>query len=317
MSEASPHTPLGAGHEFDAVRALLTRWGDRARGVGDDAATLDLSPGARLVVSTDTSAEGVHFRREWFTPAEIGWRAATSALSDLAAMAARPVGLLLAAGIPARWRDALPRLGDGIGEAAAAVGCAIIGGDLTAGRDLVLTVTVLGEAERPVTRDGARPGDGLYVTGRLGGPRRALDALLKGETPTAADRDRFSKPRARIVEAIWLAEHGASALIDISDGLLADAGHVAAASRCRLYLDPRDVPRVPGALLDEALTGGEEYELLCAAPGALDEGAFARTFGVPLTRVGAVLSREHATPSVVLTGGTRVDLPAGYDHFTR
>jgi len=317
VSDAPPHTPLGAGHEFDAVRALLARWGDRARGIGDDAATLDLSPGARLVVSTDTSAEDVHFRRGWFTPAEIGWRAATSALSDLAAMAARPVGLLLAASVPARWRDALPGLGDGVGEAAAAVGCAIIGGDLTAGRDLVLTVTVLGEATRPVTRDGARLGDRLYLTGRLGGPRRALDALLNGETPAAADRDRFARPRARVAEAIWLAEHGARALVDISDGLLADAGHVAAASRCRLLVAAGDVPRVPGASADEALTGGEEYELLCAAPGALDEGAFARTFGIPLTRVGDVLSHEDGVPSVVLAGGPRVDLPAGHDHFTR
>jgi len=317
VPDPARHTSLGTGHEFDAVRTLLARWGDRARGVGDDAATLDLPPGARLVVSTDTSAEDVHFRRGWFTPAEIGWRAATSALSDLAAMAARPVGLLLAASVPAGWRDALPEIGDGVGEAAAAVGCPIVGGDLTAARELVLTVTVLGAAARPLTRDGARPGDRLYVTGRLGGPRRALHALLAGNVPTPGDRDRFARPRARIAEAIWLAAQGARALVDISDGLLADAGHVAAASRGVLRLESVRIPRVDGASPDDALVGGEEYELLCATPELLDEAAFAHAFGIPLTRVGDVLALDDGVSRVVVAGGARVDLPAGHDHFTR
>ncbi|GJG87733.1 thiamine-monophosphate kinase [Gemmatimonadetes bacterium T265] len=317
MTDGPLHTRVGPGREFDAIRTLLARWGDRARGVGDDAAVLDVSPGARLVVSTDASVEGVHFRRAWFTPAEIGWRAAASALSDLAAMAARPLGVLLAASVPADWRDALPDIGDGIGEAAAAAGCPIVGGDLTAGRDLALTITVLGEAVRPVTRDGARPGDGLYVTGRLGGPRRALDALLRGETPLAADRERFARPSARIAEARWLAEHGARAMIDVSDGLLADAGHVAAASRCRLVLDPAAVPRVHGASVEDALAGGEEYELLCASAVALEVDAFAHAYGLPLTRVGDVLGRETGGEPVALRGAARVDLPAGHDHFTR
>lgn len=319
LSDGPPpsHTALGGGREFDAVRALLARWGPRARGVGDDGAVLDLAPGTRLVASTDTSAEEVHFRREWFTPEEIGWRAATSALSDLAAMAARPVGLLLAATVPDRWRDALPAIGDGVGEGADAAGCPIVGGDLTAGRDLVLTVTVLGAAERPVTRGGARPGDALYVTGRLGGPRRALEALLRDARPAAADRARFARPRARIREALWLAERGAGALVDISDGLLADAGHLAAASRCRLRLDPGAVPRVAGAAVDDALVGGEEYELLCAAPAGLDVDAFARAFDSPLTRVGTVETPGEAGLGVVLPPGARVDLPAGHDHFTR
>ncbi len=316
MPDPARHTSLRAGGEFDAIRALLERWGDRARGIGDDAATLDVAPGARFVVSTDTSVEEVHFRRSWFSPEEIGWRAATSALSDLAAMAARPIGLLLAASVPVSWRDALPALGEGIGAAADAVDCPIVGGDLTAGRDLVLTVTVLGEAVHPATRDGARPGDGLYVTGRFGGPRRALLALLRGEIPTAADRDRFARPLARVAEARWLVERGARALVDVSDGVLADAGHIAAASRRLLLLDPDAIPRVSDASVEEALTGGEEYELLCTAPEPLDTDAFARTFGIALTRVGDVLDPGDGPPRVVVRGGTRVDLPAGYDHFT-
>ena len=317
MAPGAPHTALGGGREFDAVRTLLARWGDRARGVGDDAAILDVAPGARLVVSTDTSAEGVHFRAGWFTPAELGWRAATSALSDLAAMAARPLGLLFAASVPARWRDALPEIGDGVADAAAQVGCPIVGGDLTSGRDLVLTITVLGEAARPVTRAGALPGDVLYVTGRLGAPGRALDALLRGDTPAPAHRARFAHPHARVAEACWLAERGARALVDISDGLLAEAGHLAAASGCRLAIDRTRVPRVEGAAPDDALTSGEEYELLCAAPDSLDANEFLGTFGVELTRIGTVLPPDPHGPDVVLEDGARVDLPGGYDHFTR
>lgn len=313
----SGHTALGGGREFDAIRALLARWGARARGVGDDAATLDLPPGARLVVSTDASVEDVHFRRDWFTPEEVGWRAATSAISDLAAMAARPLGLLLAASVPGHWRDALLAIADGVGEAAAAAGCPIVGGDLTGGRDLVLTVTVLGEATRPVTRAGARPGDVVYVTGRLGGPRRALAALLRDEAPAPADRARFAHPEARVREALWLAQRGAGAIIDISDGLLADAGHVAAASGVRVRLDPALVPHVDGATAGDALVGGEEYELCCAVPADLDPVAFAHAFGVPLTRVGTVEALAGGLPGVVLPRGTRVDLPAGHDHFTR
>ncbi len=232
-------------------------------------------------------------------------------------MAARPVGLLLAASVPDAWRDALPALADGVGEAAAATDCPIVGGDLTAGRDLVLTVTVLGEAARPVARAGASPGDVLYVTGRLGGPRRALAALLAGRAPTPGDRARFARPQARVREAEWLAARGARAMIDVSDGLLAEAGHVAAASHCRLWIDADAVPRVDGAALEDALVGGEEYELLCAAPPGLDVAAFAGTFGAPLTAVGRVDASGSAGPSVALDGGARVDLPAGHDHFTR
>ncbi len=315
---ADLHTTLGAGREFDAIRTLITRWGDRARGIGDDAAVVDVAPGARLVVSTDSSVEDVHFRAGWFTREELGWRAATSALSDLAAMAARPLGLVLAMTVPPRWRDALPEIGEGVGEAAAAVACPIIGGDLTGGRDLVLTITVLGEATRPVARGGARPGDALYVTGRLGGPRRALEALLRGAQPAGPDRERFARPRARVAEARWLAERGARALVDVSDGLVADAGHVAAASGCDVVLDPALVPRVDDATVEDALRGGEEYELVCAAPPDLDCEAFARAFRVVLTRVGHVRIAEGDGGRVVLAdGNARVDLSGGYDHFTR
>ncbi len=318
------HAPLGPGREFDAVRALLARWGDAARGVGDDAAVLDVPPGERLVVSTDASVEDVHFRRAWLAPEEVGWRAATSALSDLAAMAARPLAVLVALAVPASWRDALPALGDGIGAAVRAAGAVIVGGDLTGARELAITVTVLGAAARPVGRGGARPGDDLYVTGRLGGPLRALRALERGDVPAAADRARFARPDARIAAGRWLAEHGARALVDVSDGLAADLAHVAAASRVRCVVDPSRLPRVEGASAADALAGGEEYELACAAPADLDVAACARETGVPLTRVGLVeAAGPGRAPAVQVRGAAGdgpsalVDLPPGHDHFTR
>ena len=308
------HARLGPGREFDAVRAMLARWGATAAGVGDDCAVLHVPPGEALCASTDSSVEGVHFRAAWLSPAEIGYRAATAALSDLAAMAARPLGLLLALTVPAQWRDAVAAIADGVGEAARDAGTPIVGGDTTGGDRLALTVTVLGTARAPVGRGGGQARDALFVTGRLGGPLLALRALLDGSAPDADHRARFARPAARLREAQWLAEHGARALIDLSDGLLGDAGHLAAASRARAVIELGRVPRVASATPREAALSGEEYELLCAAPAALDTAAFERAFGLSLTRVGRL---EAGDPGVAVEeGGARVDLAGGYDHFS-
>jgi thiamine-monophosphate kinase len=309
------HAALGPGREFDLVRRLLARWGDTARGIGDDAAILDVPASERLVVSTDASVEGAHFRRDWFTPEEIGWRAATSALSDLAAMAARPLALVLALALPDAWRDAVEALADGVGEAARAAGASIVGGDLVRSAELGLTVTVFGSTARPLRRDGARPGDLLYVTGALGGPALALAALQRGATPSAATRARFARPAARIAEARWLADRGARALIDLSDGLASDASHLAAASAVDVVLDGDRVPRIEGASLLDALRSGEEYELVAAAPAGLDAEEFGARFGVALTPIGRV-GRGIGRVSIVDGRGTRVEFPAGHDHFS-
>jgi thiamine-monophosphate kinase len=307
-------TPLGPGREFDAVRSLLRRWGDRAAGIGDDAALLDVPSGARLVVSTDTSVEGVHFRREWLRPEEIGWRATMAALSDLAAMGARPLGVLAAIAVPPRWRELLDSLGDGVGEAAAAAGAPIVGGDLTGAGELSICVTVLGAAERPLSRRGARPGDAIYVTGRLGGPRAAVTAWQRGETPRADCRERFARPVARIREGVWLAAHGATAAVDVSDGLLADLAHVAAASGAALELDLDALPLLDGIDAAEGARGGEEYELALAAPDDLDTARFSRELGTPIARIGWV---RAGAPSVSATlRGVRVAAGGGWDHFS-
>jgi len=308
------HLPLGPGAEFDAVRALLAQWGPRARGIGDDGAVLDVPTGSKLVVSTDTTVEHVHFRREWLTPEEIGWRATMAALSDLAAMAAAPLGVLLALTVPAAWREVLPQLAHGIGEATAHTDVPIVGGDVTDGDRLALAITVLGHAAHPLARSGASAGDTIYVTGRLGGPGAALAAWLRGASPVPAHRVRFAHPEARIAPALWCARHGATAAIDISDGLAGDLAHIAAASGVGCEVDLDRLPVLEGVARREALASGEEYELLVTAP-TLDVAAFAAAHsGLTLTAIGAVV----AGPAGLLRwteAGHEVEPTKAYNHF--
>jgi len=311
------HLSLGAGREFDLIRAMLARWGPRARGIGGDCAVLDPPVGARLVVSTDSSVEDVHFRREWLSPSEIGYRATVAALSDLAAAAATPLGLLVALTVPDGWRDAVGAITDGIGDAVAQAGTVVLGGDTTSGPALSLTVTVVGAAARPLSRAGARAGDHVYVTGALGGPAAAVRALRAGLPVAAPWRARLARPAARLAEARWLADRGAVAAVDLSDGLLADVGHLAAASGVRITLRLDGVPRVDGVRLDDVGGGGEEYELAVVAPGGLDRVAFEHEFGTALTDVGDVRPVGADGPGVdAYDGAARVDLARGWDHFS-
>lgn len=315
--------PLGPGQEFDRIRAIAARLGADAPHLGDDCAVLPDGQG-RIVVSTDMSVEGIHFRREWLSMWEIGYRAATAAISDLAAAGASCIGLLAAVSSP---HDApaseLVGLMGGIGDAVAAVGGAVLGGDLTAAPQWIVSVTVLGRAVRPMSRQGATPGDGLWVTGTLGGARAALTAWQKGGTARAG-REAFARPVARIAAGQWLAGHGARAMMDVSDGLAGDAGHLAAASGVEweialesLPLHPavagvaRRVGEDPAAFAAE---GGEDYELLVAmGPGFGDEDAARclRECGVPLRRIGVARVGRGVR---FLLGGQPIAL-RGFDHF--
>ena len=309
--------PLGPGQEFDFVRDIVRRWGATAQGIGGDCAVLDLPAGARLCVSTDSSIEGVHFRAAWLAPREIGYRAAASALSDLAAAGAAPLGVLVALSAPERWRSQLGEIAEGVGEAARFAGAAIVGGDTTAAPDaLALTVTVLGSAATPMTRAGARVGDRVYVTGTLGGSLAALRAFEAGDVPAPEYRDRFAHPRPRIAEGRWLAAHGAHAAIDVSDGLVADLGHLAAASGVRLRVDLDRIPCATRVDARRAAESGEEYELAVAMLPA-DAAGFRRDTGTALSEIGVVVAAGAEGPGVeVYREGTRVDLPRGYDHFS-
>ena len=314
MNKASPHLAMGEGAEFDAIRRLLTLWGPNAVGIGDDAAVLDIPAGERLVVSTDASVEHVHFKREWLSAEEIGARATAAALSDLAAMAATPRGLLVALGIPDNWRRDVEAVARGIGAAAAAAECAIVGGNITKAGELSLTITVLGSARNPISRAGALPGDDLYVTGSLGGPGVALSALLAGNVPEAPHRARFAAPVPRLREGGWLAAHGARAAIDISDGLVGDATHLAVASGVSITLDENAIPRMDGVRMSDALASGEEYELLVAMPAraTVDCTEFERDFGIPLTWIGTATAA--GSPHVRFLSGL-TGVAGGHDHL--
>jgi thiamine-monophosphate kinase len=304
-------TRLGPGGEFDAIRELLARLGDSAAGVGDDAAILDIPRGDRLVVSTDASVEHRHFRDGWLTPQEIGYRAVTAALSDLAAMAARPVAVLWAVNLPESWRPRLGELAEGARDAARAAGVKIAGGNLAAAGELAIVTTVIGSAFRPLRRQGAKPADRLYVTGRLGGPAMALAALSEGTELEARYRARFARPAARLHESRWLVDRGATAGLDISDGLAGDARHLAAASGVGLRVDLDRIPRIDGADRIVAAKSGEEYELLVAAP-ELPVAEFEKAFGLPLTEVGEVVAGESVA---FLDGGKAIEIGGGHDHL--
>src|SRR5256714_13252592 len=149
---------LGPGKEFDIVGTVLAEWGKTAQRIEDDAEIVDVPGGERLVATTDTSVEGVHFRREWLNHFEIGYRATAASLSDLAAMGARPLGVLIALTLPDADRAEAREIATGIREGASAVMCPIIGGDLSAGKGLSFTVTAIGSVARPPSRTGARDG---------------------------------------------------------------------------------------------------------------------------------------------------------------
>jgi thiamine-monophosphate kinase len=187
-----------------------------------------------------------------------------------------------------------------------------------------VTVTAVGRAARPVSRAGARPGESVWVTGALGGARAALEAWRRGETPGEDARRAFARPEPRIAAGRWLASHGARAMLDLSDGLAADAGHLAAASGVRIRLSLETVPVAPAAIAEArrldipvqvfAAEGGEDYELLVALPsdfGDAEVREFERACGLALTRVGAV-QRGSGVRAELL--GRALELH-GYDHF--
>ncbi len=222
----------------------------------------------------------------------------------------------------AEWGKAAQRIGDDaavldvpkgeLREGASAVMCPIVGGDLSSGRDLSLTITALGSSARPLTRSGAKAGQRVYVTGRLGGPASAIRAWRAGKEPTESDRARFANPVPRIEPAIGLAERGATAGIDISDGLIADLGHVAAASKVSIEIDADQIPRVEGVSPTQAASSGEEYEIVVTAP-EIDTRQFSEEFGLELTEVGRVVAGRPGV--TLLQAGKRISAQPGFDHF--
>jgi len=179
----------------------------------------------------------------------------------------------------------------------------------------VVDVVVFGRVSAPVLRSGARAGDTLWVTGRLGGPTTAIQAWQRGEEPAESLRERFVRPKPRITEAQWLRDRGARALIDLSDGLVSDTGQLAAASGVAGVIESARVPVHPDAEMQAALLGGEEFELLAAFPANTDAELgheFERTFGISLTGIGHV---EDGSGVRVMNAGVPMKLSGGFRHF--
>lgn len=314
--------PLGPGPEFDRIREVARVLGDQAAGLGDDCALIRVGD-EYWAFSTDVSVEDVHFRRDWIGLEEAGWRATAAALSDLAAEGAQPIGLMCGVTQPgAATEDELLELMSGVGAAARSVGAPILGGDLVRGPVWSVAGTVVGRTPSPVSRGGAEPGDGLWVTGTVGAPRAALEAWRRGETPLPGARARFAHPEPRIQSGQWLARHGAHAMIDLSDGLGGDAWHLAAASGVALEINLDLLPVAPevngeARRLDIspqqfAAEGGEDYELLVALPPHFEAShLFAKECGVSLVRVGSVGVGSGVR---FLLARRALDL-RGFDHF--
>ena len=310
--------------EFDLIARIRARVATRADvvlGIGDDAALLAPPPGRQLVVTADTLNDGVHFPRG-SSPADVGWKALAVNLSDLASMGAEPAWCTLSLSLPQSDPAWIEGFLDGFLDLAGQHGIALVGGDTTRG-PLSIAVTAMGLVEpgRALRRDGARVGDEVWVTGTLGDAAGGL-ALLDRE-PAPALRARLDRPTPR-VDAGRALVGIATACVDVSDGLLADLGHVCARSHVAARIDVDALPA--SAALREAFGeadrialqagGGDDYELCFTAPAdaGADIGAVSAQLGLRFTRIGRIVAGEGVHP-VDAKSQPWSSPRRGYDHF--
>ncbi len=307
--------------EFGLIGALTGRFGQGPQvfvGPGDDAAVLRI-PRGHVVVSTDLLVEGRHFRREWATARDIGRKAAAANLSDVNAMGGTAhsltVGLAAPPDLPVQW---LTDLADGIAEEADLVGASIVGGDLTTGTEVVVAVTVLGTCEvAPVRRNGARPGDVVALAGRQGWAAAGLAVLARGFRSPRALVEAYQRPEPPYAAGPAGARAGATAMIDVSDGLVADLDHVAVDSGVVVDLrrdafELADPMRAVGSALGVdpmqfVLGGGDDHAIAATFPPdvTLPEG-----FAV----IGEVTEAGEREPGVTVDAEP-YEGPAGWAHF--
>lgn len=313
---------LGEFGFIERLRAALPR-SSAVVGAGDDAAVVEPSAG-RLVATTDALVEGVHFRLDWSSPSDVGFKAVSVNVSDLAAMGATPRWILVAVCAPGDTPVAtLDGIYEGIAQACGRYGAEVVGGDTVGARALVLAVTALGELDGdPLTRSGAKPGDVLAVTGGLGRAATGLNLLLSGDPTDVDPHDALAcleahrRPLARVEEGRRLREAGVHAAIDVSDGLASDAVRIAEASGVGVEIDGDRLPVAAEAAsvarargwdaAQAVLGGGEDLELLVAAPPDADLAALG------LLGCGRVVDEGRW----LVVAGSRTELEsAGYDHF--
>ncbi len=323
-----PDATLADVGEFGLIAALSGRFDQGEQvyvGPGDDAAVVR-TPKGHVVISTDLLVEGRHFRREWAAARDIGRKAAASNLSDVNAMGGTAhsltVGLAAPADLPVQW--ALD-FADGIAEESALVGASIVGGDLTTATEVVIAVTVLGTCEvAPVRRSGAQAGDVVALAGRQGWAAAGLAVLARGFRSPRAMVEAYQRPQPPYAAGLAAARAGATAMIDVSDGLLADIGHVAHDSGVAIDIR-RDafelaepMQAVGSALgvdpMQFILGGGDDHAIVATFPPdtALPDG---------FTPIGEVAASEGAPrgagvePGVVTVDGAAYDGPTGWKHF--
>lgn len=313
--------------EFELIATHFSRPVRRAAlGVGDDCALLDVAPGQRLAVSSDMLVEGRHFLPT-VAPRRLGHKALAVNLSDLAACGAEPIAFTLALALPRADDAFLAPFAEGLYALADAHAIELVGGDTTAG-PLTIAITVLGQVppQAALLRSGAKPGDELWVSGRLGDARLALE-VFRGTVSLAGDafdgvRLAMECPEPRV--ALGLALRGvATAAIDLSDGLAGDLGHVLARSRVGAVVDVDALPRsavlaaMPPTVQRECLlAGGDDYELLFTAPPGRRDAvlAAAQAAATPVTRIGRI--DDGPGLRCVDAAGAEVDGPRrGFDHF--
>jgi thiamine-monophosphate kinase len=314
--------------ELDIIAQIRARAGahqSRALtlGIGDDCAILQPPAGHELVVTTDFSLEGRHFTRDRHTPASIGHRALARGLSDLAAMGASPLAAFLSLALPpsmARQKTWLSSFLDGLFKLAAEYKTPLAGGDTSESPSdhILVDILLLGSAEAGTSlrRSTACAGDALYITGTLGGAAAELERVLAAKRPLpAAKHSPHLFPEPRLAAGSELRKnHLATACIDVSDGLSTDLSHLCSASGVRAEIDLAQIPIAPGSNLQQALHGGEDYELLFTSSASVPS----HVAGIPVTRIGRILPLRPHTAQVVQIepGGRRTSLHAeGWEHL--
>lgn len=291
-------------------------------GIGDDCAILRLQPPSELLVTTDFTLEGVHFRREWHPPEVVGCRCLTRGLSDIAAMGGEPVAAFLSLALPRAtpqpWVD---RFFSGLLELANEFRITLAGGDTAQSpKGILADIVVVGTVPKgkAIRRSGTRDGDQIYVTGALGGSAAALSQLRKaGGKLSAAGFERHFRPMPRIAQGRLLRQRGlASAMIDLSDGLSTDLAHICEESRVGAEIEAAAIPLAAvgkskrRVSLDQALHGGEDYELLFTSSTPIP----AVLAGVPVTRIGRITRK--AGLALVFENGDKEELKVrGWEHF--